>query len=69
MGPPAMLYGPDDDSRKLSGSDSCDRVNHTTVPQDVLDLAEEPSQYREVPDAFRPEALATIETQCRDFLT
>lgn len=42
-----------------------------SVPaQEVLDLAEEPSQLiSDVPDAFRPESLATIETQCRNFLT
>lgn len=38
--------------------------------QEVLDLAEEPSQFvpADVPEAFKPESLALIESQCRNFL-
>jgi hypothetical protein len=76
MGPPAMLYNGTED-------ESCEsrtrrhrwvveqEADIAQVPaQEVIDLAEEPSQFlaADVPDAFKPESLATIESQCRNFL-
>jgi hypothetical protein len=40
------------------------------VPQDLLDLADEPSQFlaSQLPQAFKPQMLATLEKQCRSFM-
>lgn len=69
-----MLYnGPEDESRQLADSwmvSGMLRADSLEPAQDVLDLAEEPSQFlpSDVPAAFKPESLAVIETQCRNFL-
>lgn len=39
-----------------------------SVPQDIRDMADEPSQYLQLPDAYRPEMLAMLDLQCRNFL-
>jgi hypothetical protein len=39
-----------------------------TVPQDFKDMADEPSQIVQLPDAYRPEMMAMLDMQCRLFL-
>ena len=43
-------------------------VLNSLVPQEFKDMADEPSQYLQLPDAYRPEMLAALDMQCRLFL-
>ena len=68
---PRMLIEGDDLEREDLVPSPCDARSPNIVPADTyaFDITESQAEKRpDIPDAFKPEMLASLETQCRDFL-